>query len=42
MRKIQKRISIEYADYVYNNSIFSTEETFNNFLNKPKTKKIKK
>ncbi len=31
----------EYADYVYNKSIFGSEESFNKFLNKPKAKRIK-
>ena len=32
----------DYADYVYKTSIFASEESFNNFLENPKGKKVKK
>ena len=32
----------KYADYVYNKSVFATEESFNDFMSKPKPKKLLK
>jgi hypothetical protein len=41
LRKEDKIDFMKYADYVYKKSVFSSEEHFNDFLNNPKTKKLK-